>query len=727
MKNPNLEKEIRMGMNLIERDEFTEIIGTTSHVAAGIVKRTLGPYAHTTIIDDGSHTYPTKDGWSVLQRIRFQDPVHQAIYNVLKTISGRINDKVGDGTTTAMVVADHFIRILSDHEELSTYRQKDVTDALIDVASQVTFYLRESAIHIEPAPTEENPKFNEIYDVAMVSSNGNPQLAAIMQEIYQKTRNPNVMVDTNGGITTTYEIQNGYRLDVNFLMSERYANTSERYYYGDQPHNLVIFDHNVNYNTHAALIEAIVTQSNMHRTPVILMAPYYDDMMSSSIAIMVQNFLAKNPTAIPGLVVIQIPEMSTAVVRNSVLDFAALSNVTITNAAKVKLFAELRHNDKVTEESDKIHDPVNDMEGYQFTTAQELLTSCMTSISDFTIGKTFFTLHNPDRSTTRYKEILLKATEDYEEAVKAVTDAPTAVNRKLAEATYRYNKLSGALGVIHVGGASDIERSCTKDIVDDTFLACRSAYEHGVVAGLNMGAMVAITRAAKFYDKQIEEAKADIAKARLVPSIHLRQLACSVLLEAYRECTMDVFRNKNHMDENTDWEIGMVMRPRAIDDFDPMGPVLMALPCEEENWTMMEGLQFLMNQTALHPTLSYDMLEMQATIGKKVPKICNSVATDVEIMNGIVSILSMILTSDQYMSVARAYDKTAAMRHQAAVNKSNLEEKIDTILHSIDQFLGANPDNHIGSLLGQLFAPASAPPTYFAEGPDGDPPHPMGF
>lgn len=714
MRNPNLESEIRMGMNLIERDEFTDIIGTTSHVAANVVKRTLGPYAHTTIIDDGSHTYPTKDGWSVLQRIRFQDPVHQSIYNVLKTISARINDKVGDGTTTAMVVADHFIRILNGHKEMGNYRQKDVTDALIDVTARVTQYLRENAIRIDPSPTELNPTYDEIYDVAMVSSNGNTQLAKIMQTIYQKTRNPNVMVDTNGGITTTYEIQDGYRLDVNFLMSERYANTSEKYYHGDQPHNLVIFDHNVNYNTHAQLIEQIITQSNLHHRPVILMAPHYDDMMSSSIAIMVQNFLAKNPTAIPGLVVIQIPEMSTTVVRNAVLDFAALANVTITNAAKVKLFAELRHNDKA-EEGDKIHDPINDMEGYQFTTAQELLTSCITSIDNFTVGKTFFTMHNPDRSTTRYKEILQKATEDYNDALKEVSDAPSAINRKLAEATYRFNKLSGALGVIHVGGASDIERSCTKDVVDDTFLACRSAFENGVVAGLNMGAMVAINTAIQFYEGELEAIKNDPSRAYEAPSVHLREMAGRVLLEAYRECTMDVFRNKNHMDENSDWGIGMVMRPAIISDDDPMAAVLRELPVVEEDWSMVEALQFMVNQTAKHPTLSYDMLQMKATIGDRVPKICNSVATDVEIMNGIVSILSMILTSDQYMSVARAYDKTAAMRHQAAVNKSSLEERVCTILSSIDTFLAENPDNRIGVLLGQLVAPASMPPTYFSE------------
>ena len=47
-------KEIRMGMNLVDRDEFNATISAISHIAADTVKKTLGPYAHTTIIDDGN-------------------------------------------------------------------------------------------------------------------------------------------------------------------------------------------------------------------------------------------------------------------------------------------------------------------------------------------------------------------------------------------------------------------------------------------------------------------------------------------------------------------------------------------------------------------------------------------------------------------------------------------------------------------------------------------------
>ena len=55
-----LEKEIRMGMNLVDRNEFNATIRAVSHIAATTVQKTLGPYARTTIIDMAILLIPPK-------------------------------------------------------------------------------------------------------------------------------------------------------------------------------------------------------------------------------------------------------------------------------------------------------------------------------------------------------------------------------------------------------------------------------------------------------------------------------------------------------------------------------------------------------------------------------------------------------------------------------------------------------------------------------------------
>src|SRR5699024_8415252 len=99
--------------------------------------------------------------------------------------------------------------------------------------------------------------------------------------------------------------------------------------------------------------------------------------------------------------------------------------------------------------------------------------------------------------------------------------------KEYLEASQRLNKLSGALGVIHVGGTTDLERQCTRDTVDDTFRACRSAYENGVLPGLNMGTLTSIREI--LSDKTLSE---------------IDRSTLSMLYRAYKETALDVLRNK---------------------------------------------------------------------------------------------------------------------------------------------------------------------------------------
>ena len=85
-----------------------------------------------------------------------------------------------------------------------------------------------------------------------------------------------------------------------------------------------------------------------------------------------------------------------------------------------------------------------------------------------------------------------------------------------------------------------------------------------------------------------------------------------------------------------------------------------------------------------------------------VPKIGNSVSTDVEILYGVTSILGMILTSDQYLSVNRMYDRMAAIRQQEAANEKATTKQVETILSSVDDYLKKNPNSAVVGLLQKL-------------------------
>lgn len=648
-------KEIRMGMNLVDRDEFNATISAISHIAADTVKKTLGPYAHTTIIDDGNFVYPTKDGWAVLSRLRFQDPTHNSLFNMLKNVSGRVVDKVGDGTTTAMVAADHFMDEMSSSTMESTLRQKDVVDSLNKMREILVKEINNMAVQIAPSPDEKNPDYQAIYNVAYTSSNGNEKLASIMQEIYQKTNNPNVLVDMEGGTDISYEIQTGYRLDCEHLMHERYINTTEHYFSSNhQPHLFTIFDHSVNYQKHGELIQFIMNYADHHGMRPVFMAPYYDDIVSSQFAYRVQTFLKAHPGVVPNVIVIQIPEMNTKLQKFYVRDFAALAGVPVTDATKVKVFMELRHNERVENPEDHIRDQAMNVEGYNFTTAQALMESCFAVVNDFTIGKNFISLANGNFDSVIYKERYAEAKEAYDKAIEGIKQSPTALMKDYLEASQRLNKLSGALGVIHVGGVTDLERQCNRDIVDDTFRACRSAYENGILPGMNMGTLVAITRVMN----------------QELSSIDRNTL--SMLYRAYKSTTKDILTNKKK--EGTwKWTDG-----------------------EEKNADDL--INTIINKVDVGEISGYDVVS-EEILTDTIPAVSNSSATDVEILYAIIGILGMILTSDQYLSVNRMYDKSAAIRQQEMLNELTTKNQVNSILTAIDEYINTNGESSVIQIL----------------------------
>lgn len=676
----NMEEEIRMGMNLVDHTEFKATIQAISHIAAETVKKTLGPYAHTTIIDDGHFTYPTKDGWSVLSRLTFQDPTHNSIFNVLKNISFRIVDKVGDGTTTAMVAAEHFIdAMMKDEQAQSSYRQKDIVDALDYVRDLLVDELNQIAIRIAPTKHDDltMDDFKPIYDVAYTSSNGNHKLADIMQKIYFETRNPNVLVDMEGGNDLSYEIQTGYRLDCLHLMHERYVNTNEGYYNSMKiPHMFVIFDHSVNYQRHSEMVDAVIRYAQQKGAVPVIMAPYFDDIISAQFAQSVNEMLKRNPNTIPGLFIIQTPEATTKLQRLYISDFAALANIPITDSAKVKIFAELRHNERVSDPNDRINDPAMQIDGYNFTTAQALMESCCGIVSDFTIGKNFIALAYANRDSVRYKEKLAEAKAEFEEVSAKIKDAPTSLMKEYLDASQRLNKLAGALGVIHVGGASDLERQCTRDSVDDTFRACRSAYENGVVPGLNLGTLVAIRKLS---------AKEEMFSPLEMQALHL-------LYDAMFQTALDVLLNKKGRADM--WATTGMDVSTTIHSYGYSAEVLM---------------DELVNEVQAGIISGYDIVREMAS-SDDIPPVINSVSTDVEILYAIVSILGTILTSDQYLSVSRMYDKTAAIRHQEKQNELSARNKTISILNAVNEYLTAHPD--FASAISSLSKGASYVPNF---------------
>ena len=82
---------------------------------ARAVRATLGPTGKNVILDKKySRPHSTKDGVTVSKEVELPDPFHNMGAKIINEVASRTNDKVGDGTTTAVIFADALMNYTRD-------------------------------------------------------------------------------------------------------------------------------------------------------------------------------------------------------------------------------------------------------------------------------------------------------------------------------------------------------------------------------------------------------------------------------------------------------------------------------------------------------------------------------------------------------------------------------------------------------------------------------------
>ena len=98
-------KELRFGEE--GRDKLISGIQKISNA----VKSTLGPRGNTVLIESPEHTHGitvTKDGVTVAKSISLIDPIENLAVRMMKEAADKTATSAGDGTTTAIVLAEAF-------------------------------------------------------------------------------------------------------------------------------------------------------------------------------------------------------------------------------------------------------------------------------------------------------------------------------------------------------------------------------------------------------------------------------------------------------------------------------------------------------------------------------------------------------------------------------------------------------------------------------------------
>lgn len=602
----SLYDEVKSCTNIISGDEYKQLFCTIAKVVSDVVSQTLGPYGSTTIIDDGSgFTYPTKDGWSCMNRLRFNDPIYNTIFGIIKQVSFNSVSTVGDGTTTAMVATSAFLDYLYNTmipslEAAGDYRQADIIDTMNRVSKQLTESLKNSpnVQHIDP-----DGDFADIYKVAYIATNGNEDFSKMIQEIYQQTKNPNIRIEIdNGAPETTYKIEKGYRFDCKPIAFQNYVNDEMGIIRkDDKPFKIITFDHNVTYQMHKNIISSISQLASMTNIEYVILAPYFDDIVCS----IIQNNAdqMRRQGQIPNIMLVQIPT-SLNMHQLAINDISVLSNSIVFTETLAKVFNTMVHNQTAEKEDDIIHDSVMDLPQFaKYEYPQQILEDVSGTIKSgiFEPTEGFIQDYEEYCDKARYDTLMREVKELYEtKKAKAIKTINGLLDKDFLFTQLRYTKLMGNSGIIRVGGVSDIQKRCDKDSLDDAVLACRSAYENGYVRGMCLEIITAC-------DKYLSDIKEHTLDREIYLAIYhaFRTVFTTVCYNRYGEFEYTVTESRlNYCIGNN-----CVYNLRT-EEYDNPG-----------EWTVI-----------------------------------NSVQTDIEILTAMSNILTTIMTSNQFLTMNRSCD-----------------------------------------------------------------------
>jgi chaperonin GroEL len=637
MINQEFINDIKIGTNIIDGAEYKDTLEAVAQITCDIVTKTLGPYASTTVIDDGASTYSTKDGWSVVNRIRFSDAIENILFGFIKDISFSLNSKVGDGTTTAIVAANTFIKKFRSwienarkdtNSDFHNLRQADLLKAIEETAEAIIEELKSDkrVKHIE--------KPEDIYKISYISTNGNEQISKMISDIYKETSNPNIHVTLNTGGETRYEIENGYKIDAKLLDPNCHYNTSEETCELNDECKIVIFDHNVTYTKHYKLVQSLIKSiCNQQEKPqmLVIMAPYYDEIFTSVMSATIRKIV--NNGQISPIILVQIP-YSTTTQKCYINDFAILCETQIFNASKLEMYTQMNKalSGEVEEDEQAQEVYKSLMEANEFNTPEDILDCSIGKARKLTIGKNFVLLEKFRKDTPMYKNTYDFISKEYEAAKIKADATQNRLNLSYSEAHMRLIKFSGQTGTIFVGGDSELSCKCLKDAVDDAVLACKSAYEHGYIRGLNLETLSAIN---KLFDDTSENDTKD----------RLRKACLKMFFEVFEELAISVMYNK-YVDD------GMT-REEFIDQ-----PVWNNLWLGTEK-LYRDGKDINTPKDIIGACIknNYEYNIVTEQFAPAGYSVINSVSTDIEIIKATTSILSLLLSSNQLISINRQFDR----------------------------------------------------------------------
>lgn len=396
---------------------------------ATAVKSTLGPQGNTVLIESQEHTHGmtvTKDGVTVAKSIALLDPVENLAVRIMKEASEKTAVSAGDGTTTAIVLSEALVNagvLCIDERNNKTA----VFRELVKATSHVVDKLKKMS---KPVTDKK------LVSVATISANNDPAVGKIIADVYKEVgSNGIVTVERSQTAQTYYETTKGIKVDRGYT-SNLFINNHKKDECILEDTYVLVSDAEI---SNVLQIENVLKPIITNNSKLLIIAPCSTNVVNTLAANVMKNGLK--------ICVIQPPNFGYK--QHELMNDIALSV-------------------GATYYSEKTGDDLSLITADDLGKAKKVI-----------VGR---------NQTIVIKDDEVVSEEYIQERVEQLQDAhELSMSKDEKEFILsRIASLTGGIGVIYVGGNTDLEQKELHDRVDDAVCAVRSATVEGILPGAGM-------------------------------------------------------------------------------------------------------------------------------------------------------------------------------------------------------------------------------------------------
>lgn len=402
------------------RDKLVNGITTISKA----VKSTLGPRGKTVLIESQNHVHGitvTKDGVTVAKSINLKDPVENLAVRMMKEAADRTATSAGDGTTTAIVLTEAMV---TRGNEFIT-EKNNPTEVLRNVNTVVDGVVKS----LEKMSKKVSGK--TLKDVASISANNDRELGAIIADAYNKVGREGIVTVENSQTEKTYsEVTNGIKIDRGYT-SRLFVNDMKKEECIMDDVYVMVTDQEI---SNILSIENVLKPIINGQKKLLIIGPCTQNVINTLAANVAHNNLK--------FCNIQPPQFGYK--QQELMQDIAL-------AVGAKYFSEQTGDD-------------------------------LSLITMEHLGKAERIIVGRDSTVLVRSETSNEAIRERVEQLWIQHNNSTRKGDRDA-LKERIASLTGGVGVIYVGGGSDVEQKERYDRVDDAVCAVRSALEEGILPG----------------------------------------------------------------------------------------------------------------------------------------------------------------------------------------------------------------------------------------------------